>query len=105
MDWGVDDATFLKAVAAAMKPGGWFVIYNLSPAPNAPGKPYRPMADGRCPFAAADLAAAGFETVLRDDPADAAARAVASALGWDKPPVNMKLTDDLFALVTIARKR
>jgi hypothetical protein len=105
IDLGVDDAAFLKAVAAALKPGGWLVIYNLSPAPNAPGKPYRPMADGRCPFAAADLTAAGFETVLRDDPDDAAARAVAAALGWDQPPVNMKLTEDLFALVTIARKR
>jgi hypothetical protein len=105
IDLGVDDATFLKAVAATLKPGGWFVIYNLSPAPNVPGKPYRPMADGRCPFAAADLAAAGFETVLRDDPDDKAARAVAAALGWDKPPVNMKLSEDLFALATIARKR
>jgi SAM-dependent methyltransferase len=102
---GVDDQTFLKAVASALKPGGWFVIYNLSPAPNAAGKPYIPWADGRCPFSSEDLAAAGFETLVRDSVDDKAARALAAALGWDKPPVEMKLDSDLFSLVTIARKR
>jgi SAM-dependent methyltransferase len=105
VDLGADDPAFLKAVAKALKPGGWLVIYNLSPAPNAAGKPYRPMADGRCPFSARDLAAAGFETLARDGADDKAARALGAALGWDKPPVNMKLEDDLFALVTIARKK
>jgi hypothetical protein len=102
---GVDDSTFLKAVASALKPGGWLVIYNLSPAPNAAGKPYLPWADGRCPFSAKDLAAAGFETIIRDSVDDQAARALGAALGWDKPPVGMKLENDLFALVTIARKK
>jgi SAM-dependent methyltransferase len=105
VDLGADDPAFLKAVAAALKPGGWLVIYNLTPAPNAAGKPYRPMADGRCPFSAEDLAAAGFETLVRDGVEDKAARALGAALGWDKPPDNMKLEDDLFALVTIARKK
>jgi hypothetical protein len=27
------------------------------------------------------------------------------ALGWDQPPVGMKLEADLFALVTVARKK
>jgi len=102
---GVDDPTFLKAVASTLKPGGWLVIYNLSPAPNAAGKPYLPWADGRCPFSAEDLAAAGFETLVRDAVDDQAARALGAALGWDKPPDNMKLADDLFALVTVARKK
>jgi hypothetical protein len=101
---GVDDRTFLKAVAATLKPGGWFVIYNLSPAPNVAGKTYRPWADGRCPFSAEDLTAAGFETLVRDSVDDKAARALGAALGWDKPPDGLKLEDDLFALVTIARK-
>jgi WD40 repeat protein len=105
VDLGADDPAFLKAVARALKPGGWLVIYNLSPAPNAAGKPYRPMADGRCPFSAEDLAAAGFEVLVRDGVDDKAARALAAALGWDRPPVNMKLEDDLFALVTLARKK
>jgi SAM-dependent methyltransferase len=102
---GGDDAAFLKAVASALKPGGWLVIYNLSPAPNAAGKPYLPWADGRCPFSAKDLAAAGFETIVRDGVDDPAARALAAALGWDKPPVNMRLEEDLFTLVTIARTK
>jgi hypothetical protein len=102
---GVDDPAFLKAVAATLKPGGWFVIYNLCPAPNAAGKPYIPWADGRCPFLAEDLAAAGFETLVRDSVDDKAARALGAALGWDKPPVDMKLENDLFVLVTIARKK
>jgi SAM-dependent methyltransferase len=102
---GGDDPAFLKAVASALKPGGWFVIYNICPAPNPAGKPYIPWADGRCPFSAEDLVAAGFETLVRDSVDDRAARALGAALGWDKPPVNMKLADDLFALVTIARKK
>jgi SAM-dependent methyltransferase len=102
---GVDDPAFLKAVAATLKPGGWFVIYNLCPAPNAAGKPYIPWADGRCPFSAENLAAAGFETLVRDSVDDKAARALGAALGWDKPPVDMKLEKDLFVLVTIARKK
>jgi len=75
-------------VASVLKPGGWLVTYNLSLAPNAAGKPYRPMADGRCPFSARDLAAASFETLVRDGVDDKAARALGAALGWDKPPVN-----------------
>jgi hypothetical protein len=105
VDLGTDDPTFLRAVASALKPGGWLVIYNLTPAPNTAGKPYRPWADGRCPFSATDLDAAGFETLVRDRVDDKSAHALAAALGWDKPPVNMKLEDDLFALVTIARKK
>jgi SAM-dependent methyltransferase len=105
VDLGADDPAFLKAVAKALKPGGWLVIYNLSPAPNAADKPYRPMADGRCPFSAKDLAAAGFETLVRDGVDDKAARALGAALGWDEHPVNMKLETDLFALVTVARKK
>jgi SAM-dependent methyltransferase len=105
VDLGVDDQGFLKAVAKVLKPGGWLVIYNLSPAPNVAGKPYRPNADGRCPFSAEDLAAAGFETLVRDGVDDQAARALGAALGWDQPPVNMNLKNDLFGLVTIARKK
>jgi hypothetical protein len=42
-------------------------------------------------FSSEDLAAAGFETLLRDCVDDKAARALGAALGWDKPPVIMKL--------------
>ena len=83
---GVDDPAFLKTVASALKPGGWFVIYNICPAPNTVGKPYVPWADGRCPFSAADLAAAGFETLVRDAVEDQTARALGAALGWTSRP-------------------
>ncbi len=85
------ERTYLKAVASVLKPGGWQVSDNLSPAPNAAGKPHRPMADGRCPFSAKDLAAAGFETLLGDGVEDKAARALGAGLGWDRPPVNKEL--------------
>ena len=65
--------------------------YNLSPAPNAAGKPHRPMADGRCTFSARDLAAARFETLRGDGVEDKAARALEAGLGWDRPPVNKEL--------------
>jgi hypothetical protein len=74
------DTDCRKAVASVLKPGGWLVIYNLSVAPNAAGKPYRPMADGHCPFSARDLAAADFETLFRDGVDDKAARALGPTL-------------------------
>ena len=99
-------STSLNAMAKAPKPGGWLVIYKLhQAAANAAGKPYRPMADGCCPFSTRDLAAAGFETLVRDGVDDRTAHAHGAALGWDKPSINMKLEDDLFALVTLARKK
>ena len=41
---GVDDGSFLRRVHEALKPGGLFLIYNLSPAqnPESSGKPYLP---------------------------------------------------------------
>jgi hypothetical protein len=67
-------------VASVLKPVGWQVSDNLSPVPNAAGKPNRPMADGRCPFSAKDLAAARFETLLGDGVEDKAARALGAGL-------------------------
>src|SRR5258708_25739380 len=47
---GVPDSAFVRAVYAALKPGGRAMIYNLCPAPAPTDKPYIPWADGRCPF-------------------------------------------------------
>ena len=101
---GVDDSTYLRAVFESLAPGGLFLVYNLTPAPNAPGKPYRPMADGRSPFARGALERAGFEVVSLDVDDSAAARAVGHALGWDAGPQPMDLANDLFATWTLARR-
>lgn len=102
VDLGVDDPTFLKACHGALKPGGFLAIYNLSP---GQGKPYKPMADGRCPFSDADVTAAGFETPTRDEADDDRARKLGALLGWDQPPAGMKLETDLFARVTLLRRK
>lgn len=46
MDLGVDDETFLIEIHRILKPGGLFMIYNLSPAQEE-GEAYDPQADGR----------------------------------------------------------
>ena len=102
---GVDDTTFVAAVARIVKPGGWAVIYNLSPAPAPPDKPYIPWADGRCPFPSGLWRAHGFDVVDFDRVDDAAARAMGHALGWDQGAGAMDLAHDLFAHVTLLRRR
>lgn len=105
VDLGVDDTTYVRAVHELLEPGGWFLIYNLSPAPGAPGTPYRPMADGRSPFPRALLEREGFEVLAHDRDDGVAARAMGRALGWDAGPRPMDLENDLFASWTLARKR
>lgn len=99
---GVDDETYLRAVRDALAPGGLFVIYNLYPKPSEPDEPYRPWADGRCPFPKAMLERVGFEVVEynRDDTEQA--RAMGDKLGWR---AQMDFETDLFGMFTIARRR
>ena len=80
---GVDDSTYVLALARAVMPGGLVMIYNLCPALAAPGKPYIPWADGRCPFSRALLAGAGFTVIVFDRDDSQAARVMGHALGWD----------------------
>jgi hypothetical protein len=101
---GVDDSTFVAEVAARLKPGGLFLIYNLSPAPAPPGERYIPWADGRCPFERALLERAGLEVLAYDAVDDEAARAMGRALGWDQGPRPMDLERDLFGRYTLARR-
>jgi SAM-dependent methyltransferase len=102
---GVDDDAFVAALHAILKPGGHALIYNLSPAPAPPGKPYIPWADGRCPFPAAVWEKAGFQVIVFDRDDSEAARAMAHALGWDQGDAPMNLEKDLFATWTLARKK
>lgn len=104
VDLGVDDTTFVRAVAALLKPGGWALVYNLSPAPSPPDQPYRPWTDGHDPFAREIWELAGFEVIAYDKVDDEAARAMGHALGWDRDGA-MDLEKDLFAYYTLVRKR
>lgn len=102
VDLGVSQAVFLEKTFAALEPGGLFVIYNLSPKPSPPGKPYKPWADGRSPFTKTEFEAAGFEVLALDETDDDRARAMGQALGWDRQMGDLK--ENLFALFSVARK-
>jgi hypothetical protein len=101
----VSDSVFVVAVHRALAPGGFAMIYNLSPAPAPAGQPYRPWADGHDPFAREVWERAGFEVLVYDAEDHEAARRMAHALGWDAGPNPMDLEQDLFARYSIYRKR
>lgn len=105
VDLGVSDLEFCQEMAKLLKPGGLFLIYNLSPAQNPPDMPYVPWADGRCPFPKAELERAGFEVLAYDVIDDKKAREMGSLIGWDKGPSPMNFEKDLFAHYTLARKK
>ncbi|MCC6652805.1 MAG: hypothetical protein IT348_16755 [Candidatus Eisenbacteria bacterium] len=98
---GVSDSAFVAALARGVRRGGMVMIYNLCPAPAAPGKPYIPWADGRCPFPRAMWEAAGFRVLEFDRDDGPAARAMGHALGWDAGANGMKLESDLFATYSL----
>jgi hypothetical protein len=102
---GVDDSSYVAALARTVKPGGMVMIYNLCPAPAPPGKPYIPWADGRCPFERRLLERAGFQVVAFDRDDSPAARKMAHALGWDGGERPMDLEKDLFATYTLLKRR
>ena len=101
---GVDDSTYVARLHDALKPGGYALIYNLSPAPSKPDQPYQPWSDGRCPFERGLLERAGFEVLEYDLDDGVAARALGHALGWDAGPRPMDLQNDLFAHATLLRR-
>jgi hypothetical protein len=101
---GVDDSTYVARLHDALKPGGYVLIYNLSPAPSKPDQPYQPWSDGRCPFERSLLERSGFEVLAYDLDDGPAARELAHALGWDAGPRPMDLANDLFAHATLLRR-
>jgi len=100
----VDDAQFLKAIYAALKPGGRILIYNISPAPSPPDRPYKNWADGRCPFPRESWESAGFRTVAFDRDDSDSIRVIAHALGWDRGEAPIDLKTDVFALYSLFQK-
>lgn len=103
IDLGVDDLTFLREIHSRLKPGGLFVVYNLSPRQAAPDKPYIPWADGRFPFPRPLAEQAGFEVLAWDQNDLPWAQSMGRALGWDKS--GMDLEKNLQAEVTVLRRR
>ena len=105
IDLGVSDAEYVRAVHRLLRPGGYFLIYNLAPAPAPPDKPYIPWADGRSPFPAETLEAEGFQVLAFDRDDSVAARAMGHALGWDTGEQPMDLDKDLFGTYMLARRK
>jgi SAM-dependent methyltransferase len=100
---GVSDSAFVSQLFRALKPGGRVLIYNLCPAPAAPGQPYLPWADGRCPFPQAMWRAAGFVVERFDEDDSPRARDMGHALRWDRD-AGMDLEHGLFATWSLFEK-
>jgi hypothetical protein len=96
---GVDDEAFVRAVYRVLRNGGFFMIYNLCPAPSK--DKYIPWADGRCPFDRALLERVGFEVIAYNQDDTKAARRMGELVGWSG---QMNLEHDLFATYTLMRK-
>jgi SAM-dependent methyltransferase len=104
LNLGVDDRVFLESIHIALKPGGRILIYNISPAPTPPGRPYKHWADGRCPFPRESWESAGFRVIAFDQDDSTAIRLFAHALGWDRGDAPMDLKSDVFALYSLFEK-
>jgi hypothetical protein len=101
----VDDASFVRALYSALKPGSWVMIYNITPAPSPADQPYKNWADGRCPFPRPVWEAAGFDVIAFDRDDTPAIRRIAAALGWDKGDSPIDLKTDLFAQYSLMLKK
>jgi len=97
---GVSPEEFLRAVAAALAPGGLFAIYNLCPAQKP--ERYIPWADGQSPFTREQFAAAGLDVLAFDVDDTEMAHELAWALKWDEQ--GMSVEDDLFAWFTLVQR-
>jgi SAM-dependent methyltransferase len=104
VDLGVTDAEFVRTLYRALNPGGKVLVYNICPAPNPPGKPYLPWADGRCPFSKGMWEAAGFRVAAFDHDDSVAVRQMAHVLEWDRGTPAINLEKDLFAHYTLVEK-
>jgi SAM-dependent methyltransferase len=97
----VTDEAYVRAVYDALKPGGFFLIYNLCPAPNKPGEKYIPWADGRSPFTTETFTKVGFKVLALDVDDTTAARAMGKVFGWG---TDEELAKSIFGIYTLAQK-
>jgi hypothetical protein len=101
IDLGVSDKQFVAAVHRMLAVGGYAMIYNITPPPNAPGLKYRTWADGRCPFPRGMWKKAGFEVIAFDVDDSAGIRRQGRALGWHK---DVDLETKIFAMYSLLKK-
>lgn len=102
VDLGVDDSTYVQTVYDLLKPGAYFLIYNLHPARSLPtDEKYIPWSDGRSPFDRALFESIGFEVVAFDVDDTEFARTMGTSLGWGE---SMNFEKDLFGMYTLVRK-
>ena len=97
----------MSTVFGLLKPGGYFYIYNVTPAPTPADKPFVPWSDGHSPFARTTYEKVGFEVIAFDVNDSPAIRAMGKAFGWNQPWGDEPGTDlekDLFATWTLVRK-
>ena len=100
---GVEDSVFVKRVYDLLKPGGYFMIYNLHPKRSTPeDEKYIPWSDGRCPFDRGLLERTGFNVIALDVDDTKFAHQMAAALGWTE---QMNLETDLFGMYTLLQRR
>jgi hypothetical protein len=97
----VDDETFVRAVYDALKPGGFFMIYNLHPAPADAGEKYIPWADGRSPFSTETFEKVGFKVLAFDVDDTESARVMGKTFGWG---TDEELQKTIFGMYTLVQK-
>lgn len=99
---GVDGPVFIRALFEALKPGGYVMVYNLSPRLSREDETYKPWSDGRSPFTREMWQDGGFRVLAFDASDDSTARQIFETLGY--PTKDAKGEDDLFALYTLLYK-
>jgi hypothetical protein len=107
IDLGVSDDAFLKSLYDALAPGGLVMIYNISPKPSAPDKPFLPWSDGRSPYSRDQYAKAGLRVIAIDIDDSAMIRQLGSLLRWDKDAAGQTVDDlssNLLAHYTIVQR-
>lgn len=102
IDLGVTDAVYLKSVYDALKPGGLFIVYNLSPAQSEDPEKWIPWADGRCAFTKSQLATAGFDIERYDYSEDEIVAQMAVIFGWARS--EGEAIQNLFSHLTVCKK-
>lgn len=96
----MDDETFVHDVYDLLKPGGYFMIYNLHPLLEH-GESYKAMADGRSPFARELFKKIGFEILAFNEGGTQVARKMGTIFGWAEVT---DLEKQLFGTYTLLRK-